>query len=90
MAAMIDSTDTVTRMLPVNGPMRLHFCSGADSFAAELGQDLLGDWIVTQIWTGKPNARGGGKTTLVASLEAGFLLMQSIAEQYQQRGYRLL
>eukprot|EP01037_Dinobryon_pediforme_P021754 gene21754-22713_t len=72
---MIDSADNVTHMLPVTGPMRLQFATDATDaaplFVAELTQDLLGDWVVTQLWSGKPQARGGGRVTVVSDQDAG-------------------
>jgi len=91
---MIDSADNLTHMLPVTGPMRLNFASDApdvaDQFVAELSQDLLGDWIVTQFWSGKPQARGGGRVTVVSDQDAGFLLLQKIAQKKEKSGYRLI
>jgi hypothetical protein len=91
---MIDSADNVTHMLPVIGPMRLNFLTeqpdASRLFVADLTQDLLGDWIVTQLWSGKPQARGGGRTTVMSDQEAGFKLIQKIAQKKQKSGYRLL
>ncbi|WP_034296196.1 WGR domain-containing protein [Herbaspirillum sp. RV1423] len=91
---MIDSADNVTHMLPVTGPMRLNFFTeqpdAARIFIADLTQDLLGDWIVTQSWTGKPQARGGGRVTVVSDQEAGFKMIQKIAQKKEKSGYRLI
>ena len=91
---MIDSADNVTHMLPVTGPLRLNFFTDqpelARLFVADLTQDLLGDWIVTQCWTGKPQARGGGRVTVVNDQEAGFKLIQKIAQKKEKGGYRLI
>jgi len=90
---MIDSADNVTHMLPVNGPMRLCFTSEREDvvsdFVAELVQDLLGDWIVRQSWTGKPQANGGGRVTVVSDQDAGFRLLQQITQKKEKNGYRL-
>ena len=90
---MIDSADNVTNMLPVNGPMRLCFTNERDDltsdFVAELVQDLLGDWIVRQSWTGKPQANGGGRVTVVSDQDAGFRLLQQITKKKEKNGYRL-
>lgn len=90
---MIDSADNVTHMLPVNGPMRLCFTREQDdvtsNFVAELVQDLLGDWIVRQSWSGKPQAKGGGRETLVNDQDAGFKLLQQITKKKEKNGYRL-
>jgi hypothetical protein len=91
---MIDSADNVTHMLPVTGPMRLNFFNSqpesARLFVADLQQDLLGDWIVTQCWSGKPQARGGGRVTVVNDQEAGFKMIQKIAQKKEKGGYRLI
>ena len=91
---MIDSADNVTHMLPVTAAMRLCFASdeadGVHIFVAELMQDLLGDWVVTQTWNGKPQARGGGRVTVVSDQDAGFELLQKIAKKKGKNGYRLL
>jgi len=91
---MIDSADNVTHMLPVTGPMRLNFHTDqpdtARLFVADLTQDLLGDWIVTLSWTGKPQARGGGRVTVVNDQEAGFKMIQKIAQKKEKSGYRLI
>lgn len=84
---MIDIADNVTHMLPVTGPMRLRF---SDDACADLTQDLLGDWIVTQTWIGKPQARGGGRVTMVSDQDAGFQLLQKIAKKKEKSGYRLI
>ncbi len=90
---MIDSTDNVTHMLPVTGPLRLQFETdqpdAARVFVADLQQDLLGDWILTQLWSGKPQARGGGRRSVVSDQEAGFRLIQKIALKKEKSGYRL-
>ena len=91
---MIDSADNVTHMLPVTGPMRLNFASDAPDaapvFVVELLQDLLGDWLVTHSWSGKPQVRGGGRVTVVSDQDAGFQLLQKIAKKKEKSGYRLL
>ena len=91
---MIDSADTVTHMLPVTGPLRLQFAAEASDaaqlFIAELSQDLLGDWVVTQSWSGKPQARGGGRVTVVSDHDAGFQMLQKIAQKKEKSGYRLI
>lgn len=91
---MIDSADNVTHMLPVTGPMRLNFftekADAARLFSADLKQDLLGDWIVTLSWTGKPQARGGGRVTVVSDQDAGFKMIQKIAQRKEKSGYRLV
>lgn len=90
---MIDSADNFTHMLPVNGPLRLRFLSDdagkAREFVADLAQDLLGDWIVTLSWSGRPQLRGGGRVTVVSDQEAGFSLLQKIARKKEKSGYRL-
>ncbi len=70
--------------------MRLYFASDARVYAAELGVDLLGDWVVTQAWGGKFSRRGGGRTIAVADEKAGLKLMQRIVDRRGKRGYRLL
>jgi len=94
LCTMIDSADNVTHMLPVTGPMRLQFATDATDaaplFVAELTQDLLGDWVVTQLWSGKPQARGGGRVTVVSDQDAGFKMLQNIAQKKEKSGYRLI
>ena len=87
---MIDSADEATQPLPVTVPMRLYFASTARVYAAELGRDLLGDWVVTQGWAGKFSRRGGGKTIPVDNAEAGLELLQKIVNRREKRGYRRL
>lgn len=90
---MIDSSDNVTHMLPVTGPLHLHFLSDDPEesrvFVADLTQDLLGDWVVTQLWSGKPQMRGGGRVTVVSDQEAGFALIKKITKKKEKSGYRL-
>ena len=74
--------------------MRLQFATDATDaaplFVAELTQDLLGDWVVTQLWSGKPQARGGGRVTVVSDQDAGFKMLQNIAQKKEKSGYRLI
>lgn len=91
---MIDSADNVTHSLPVTGPMRLNFSTdqpdAARLFVADLTQDLLGDWVVTQTWSATAQARGGNRITVVSDQEAGFKLIQKIANKKEKGGYQLL
>ena len=91
---MIDTADNVTHTLPVTEPMCLHLHSdlpdNAPLFTADLKQDLLGDWIVTQSWGGKTDTPGGGRITVVSDQEAGFKMLQKIVQKKQKTGYRLI
>ncbi|NUU03555.1 WGR domain-containing protein [Herbaspirillum robiniae] len=84
---MIDSADNATHSLPVTGATRLHFSDQArTTFTVDLGQDLLGDWILTQTWGGS-RQRGGGKRLVVDGHEAGLQMLQKIAEKKERSGY---
>jgi len=86
---MIDSTDHVTHDLPVTGATCLHFIhSLRGSFILDLRQDLLGDWVVTQSWSGNCVERGGGKRVMVEGQEAGLRMLRQLAEQKERGGYR--
>ncbi|TWC69692.1 hypothetical protein [Herbaspirillum sp. SJZ099] len=86
---MIDSADNATHPLPVTGATRLHFSGASRStFIVDLGQDLLGDWILTQTWGGTQMQRGGGKRIVVDGHEAGLLMLQKIAQKKERSGYR--
>ncbi|MFL9924193.1 hypothetical protein PQR62_07955 [Herbaspirillum lusitanum] len=86
---MIDSADNATHSLPVTGPTRLHFSEGLrNTFTVDLGQDLLGDWIITQSWSGLLQQRGGGKRLVVGDHETGLRMLQKIAQKKEKIGYR--
>jgi hypothetical protein len=85
---MVDSQDDSTTPLPVTAPLRLRFASDQRVYVAELGVDLLGDWVVTQMWGGKSDRRGGGKTIAVPDPEAGLALLERVAARRAKRGYR--
>lgn len=85
---MIDSADNATHPLPVTCGMRLHFTDATRSlFTVDLGQDLLGDWVLTLSWSGGP-LPGGGKRMVVDGHEAGLQMLQKIARQKERSGFR--
>lgn len=85
---MIDSADNATHSLPVTEATRLHFSDNArGTFTVDLGQDLLGDWILTQTWGGSQMQRGGGKRMVVDGHEAGLQMLQKIAQKKERNGY---
>lgn len=86
---MRDASDNFTLPLPVGASTRLRFVSPTRLYSVSLTVDLLGDWIVTQMWCGRDSARGGGKTVLVQNEGEGVALLQSIAKRRRQRGYQL-
>lgn len=85
---MIDSADNATHPLPVTEATRLHFSDDARStFTVDLGQDLLGDWILTQTWNAAQKPRGGGRRLVVDGQEAGLVMLQKIARKKERNGY---
>ncbi|MCA1326183.1 hypothetical protein [Herbaspirillum sp. alder98] len=85
---MIDSADNATHSLPVTGATRLRFTDATRNiFTIDLGQDLLGDWVVTLTWSGNAMQRGGGKRLLVNDQEAGLQVLQQIAQAKQRSGF---
>ncbi|MBP0600403.1 hypothetical protein J8I26_19995 [Herbaspirillum sp. LeCh32-8] len=84
---MIDSADNATHPLPVTEATRLHFSDSARStFTVDLGQDLLGDWVLTQTWNASQQ-RGGGKRIVVDGHEAGLVMLEKIARQKERSGF---
>lgn len=60
---------------------------GTRYYAAYLGRDLFGDWVVTKAW-GRKNSRLGQMRNLpVASEEEGLALMAAIGRRREKRGY---
>lgn len=86
---MLDPADNFTLPLPVTAPMRVRFVSPSRIYSAALTVDLLGDWIVTQAWSGRDLRRSGGKTVVVENEEQGLALLQAIAKRRRRHGYEM-
>jgi hypothetical protein len=85
---MTDPEDTATRPLPVTMPMRLVLHAAHRIIHAELGQDLLGDWIVTHSWTGKANGKRSCKSILVANHEEGLAVLETLVRRHEKSDRR--
>lgn len=84
---MIDPTDSVTLALPQ--PSKVRFIGDGRVMTATLDQDLFGDWMLTQAWSGTHGRRGRGKMTLASSFEEGMALLQALARKLGKNGYQL-
>ena len=86
---MIDSADTLTKMLDVttDTPIRLCFKSANRMYVVALVQDLFQDWVLMQSWGGRFSQRGGGKIHAVATREEGIVQLQRVARQRFAHGY---
>ena len=80
-------TDAALQPVTVTHAVRRRFESGDRMYAVMLQQDLFGDWVLLQAWGGKFNRLGGHKTVLVADVDAGLALMESVSRRRLQRGY---
>lgn len=61
---------------------------------AELIQDLLGDWFVTQKITGKstsgkPLAQSRKRSMMVSDQEQGFAMLDALVKRHEKSGGRL-
>lgn len=56
-------------------------------YAAELTQDLLGDWVVWCYWGSRHSRQGGARCYLVADESTGRRQLQQIAVRRQRRRY---
>ncbi len=69
----------------------LYFVNDATNvFIVDLVQDLLGDWLVIQRWSGKHQLRGGGRVTLVNDRKTGCVALQKLIVQKERHGYYLI
>ena len=56
-------------------------------YEANLCQDLFGEWILMKYWGNKTSKLGGSQSTLVASLNDGLTLMETVKKRRNARGY---
>jgi len=57
-------------------------------YQVHLVEDMFGDWSLIACWGGLDSRRGGMRSTVVASHEAGFERIREIGKRRKQRGYR--
>jgi len=86
---MIDPVDDVTGNLPVatESPIRLRFSSPEKLHTVLLMKDLFDQWVILQTWSGKHEAKGGGKTLPCDNLESGLSALSEIARGHRERGF---
>jgi hypothetical protein len=91
---MIDPADNVTQPLSVTIPIRVLIDMQQQVVEAELVQDLLGDWFLTQKITGKSTsgkllAQSRQRSTMVSDQEQGFIMLDALVKQHEKAGGRL-
>ena len=87
---MIDPADSATLRLSVSTdtPVRRHFISAERAYSVMLTQDLFGDWIVMQAWSGRYNRKSGGMSRPVDGVEAGLIAIAAVIRKREKRGYQ--
>lgn len=58
-------------------------------YYAQLGQDLLGDWVLTRMWGGRCSRRGGALRSVYPSEEAARRALLQISARRKSHGYRV-
>jgi hypothetical protein len=56
-------------------------------YYSHLGQDLLGDWVLTRMWGGRGSRRGRMMRTMVSSLAEGMAMLARVEKARAGHGY---